>query len=193
MAVRNMIKLNRGLFAVTLSAEGMLKYFKFGPETTALKAAVIKSIDECISTYIVDTLVEYDDTSIIDEFIATLVKIDQVELIKWCYVQYKDADNHFYNYTHARRSTKSTFNYQNYDAVCTCWLQDVNDKYEFMVMLQDAGATSPHVSDKTMALFHQGMHMEAFKLLFNAILNGGDYETFKKCTAMFSPKMYKYL
>lgn len=74
------LSVNRGIFAVELNCKSILRHFPFTDETANLKVAVEKSIEECLATWVVDSLLKCDK-SVLVEFIKVLYLTNQAKLV----------------------------------------------------------------------------------------------------------------
>lgn len=80
--VYDYLKANKGVLAIQLDCEPILRQFKFTDETADLKKAVEKAADECLATYVVDALLNCSEP-VINEFIDVLNNTDQSGAVSW--------------------------------------------------------------------------------------------------------------
>lgn len=184
--VYDYIKSNRGLFATHLDVKFILEHFKFSDETASLKKAIEKSIDECIATYVVDSLLECNISTIL-QFIDTLQK-KQPCFTKYFYETWDQSDQCLYDYTHAQSCAtpipfESKKNIQfNYTKICELYLRHPRLIGNLIDTLVATNAISQHDWSKLYTSYADKNYILAIKKVLNFILNGNKYQyiMFKK-------------
>lgn len=185
------LQANKGVFAVNLDCKSILKTFQFTEETADLKKALEKSIEECIATYVVDTLL-WCNESVIKDFIEVLRKTDQAELVSLFETVDYNADKALFEYTCIKPCDtpiphKAQQNLQlHYKQICQL-LRDSKKLVRFTAILVDNCAISKQLRVK--------LENQDASLLLDTIINGNAYQyyQFKACATHHCEELLQYL
>lgn len=200
--VYDYIKINKGIIAVVLNCESMLKYFEFTSKTAELKTSLENAVEECLATCVVDTLLQYDESTI-KQFINTLRKTDQVELIEFFtddkYGQFY-GNKKLHEYTSMEPcetpipiETKRNLQL-NYDQISNILYQNAEVFIILINYLMDKKAISCHMRMKCRRAYHTHNNVDMF---LDTIINEYQYTCLKeaaiRCDHELKSDLVKYL
>lgn len=188
---------NSGSLAVLLNCESILKHFKFNDKTVFLKKSVENSIEKCIATDVVDSLLKCDEDTI-DEFIETLHKTGYLCLTTLFSTVDKNSNKRLLDYKHEIpcRCKIPHADLQklklNYSIIQKHLTSNYENTYLLICALQNKKAISMHLLRK---LNYALCRSRDVTLLMDAIINGNEYRytMFRKFVAKYYPELIPYL
>lgn len=192
----NCLKLNKSILAVKLDCKSILCHFKFTDETACLKTAIEKSIEECLATDVVDSLLTCNE-SVIDEFIKVLHSTNQSHLINLFEMIVDNADTALQLYQNMVQCSLpispeiKLYLQLNYKQICDI-LKRSNICVELASWLNDKQAISNHMFCKcTFAYINKGNVTTLLDMIISG--NAYQYTCFKEYAKNNCPDLFTIL